>query len=52
MRPEKLYLIDIVEAVDAIERFLNGMDSVSPSIGRLSGSLPRRMHPSSAVMSR
>jgi uncharacterized protein with HEPN domain len=27
MRPEKLYLVDIVEAVDAIERFLNGVDS-------------------------
>jgi uncharacterized protein with HEPN domain len=27
MRPEKLYLVDIVEAVYAIERFLNGIDS-------------------------
>lgn len=27
MWSEKLYLVDIVEAVDAIERFLNGVDS-------------------------
>lgn len=26
MRPEKLYLVDIVEAVDAIDRFLTGCD--------------------------
>lgn len=27
MRPEKLYLIDMVEAAEAIDRFLAGMDS-------------------------
>lgn len=26
MRPERLYLVDIVDAADAIERFLAGMD--------------------------
>ena len=26
MRPEKLYLTDIVEAADAIERFMVGLD--------------------------
>ena len=26
MRPEKLYLVDIVEAADAIDRFLGGID--------------------------
>ena len=26
MRPEKLYLVDIVEAAQAIERFLKGED--------------------------
>ena len=26
MRPEKLYLVDIVDAADAIERFLTGID--------------------------
>lgn len=26
MRPEKLYLVDIVEAADAIDRFLSGID--------------------------
>lgn len=27
MRPEKLYLVDIVEAAEAIDRFLAGIDS-------------------------
>ncbi|MFN3919516.1 MAG: hypothetical protein ACK4JF_04420 [Methylohalobius sp.] len=28
MRPERLYLTDIVEAADAIERFLRGISQV------------------------